>query len=296
MDDAVALRHLAAGAYHDHHVLTVDGRQVVLRRCTGSQWELAPAAQLAREHATLVALAATGVAPAPLALLADPPLLLEGLVEGRAFSYASDLPALGRSLASVHALAPPHLPELDARAALLEDGGAWLERARAGGEDTEAVTLVAALGAVSGRGRSAPAVLVHTDLNAGNLITAADGQVRLVDWEAARRGPAAWDLAHALSPTTTLWDAASATELGHADVRALLDAYAEAGGSAEAVAGFGELMGAVVFRALAWCLGFRAEVAAGRASAGPELAAALERLTTPAGTAAAVDFARAAAD
>lgn len=280
MSDPVALAHLAAGAYHDHHLLTVEGHAVVLRRCTGSQWGLPPAEQLAREHATLVALAQTGVAPTPLALLSDPPLLIEEHVTGRPFAYASDLPALGRALATVHGLAPEHLPVVDARVELLEDGSAWLERARAAGTDTEAVVLIAALGerAATAAGEAGRAVLVHSDLNAGNLVATDDG-VRLLDWEAARRGPAAWDLAHALSPTTTRWDAATACALAPADARELLDAYVGAGGSPEAVAQVGALMGAVVFRALAWCLGFRADVAGGYAEASPSLADALERLT-----------------
>lgn len=124
-------------------------------------------------------------------------------------------------------------------------------------------------------GARAPAVLVHTDLNAGNLV-ATDGGVRLLDWEAARRGPAAWDLAHALSPTTTTWDAATSQVLGDRDADRLLDAYVEAGGSAAAVAQVGALMEAVVFRALSWCAGARAERGAG---SGEPLDAALERLT-----------------
>lgn len=282
MADAVTLTHLAAGAYHDHHVLRVEGRAVVLRRCTASQWGLAPAAQLAREHATLVALAATGVAPAPLALLDDPPLLLEEHVAGRPFSYASDLPALGRALVRVHALAPAHLPAVDARAELLADGAAWLARAREAGTDGEATALVARLGERAAASAEAagdgPPVLVHTDLNAGNLLATDDG-VRLLDWEAARRGPPGWDLAHALAPTTTRWDAGTACALTTADARSLLDAYVDAGGDPRAATAAGALMGVVVFRALAWCLGARGERALGRRAAAPALDAALARLT-----------------
>ncbi len=287
----VSLEHLAAGAYHDHHVLTIDGRPVVLRRCTGSQWGLAPAAQLAREHATLVALAPTGLAPRPLGLLVDPPLLLEELVEGRPFDYARDLPALGAALAQVHAHAPEHLPAVDARAELLADGAAWLARARTAGTDPEAVALLAALGERVERAGpiAAPAVLVHTDLNAGNLVATEHG-VRLLDWEAARRGPAAWDLAHALSPTTTRWDAATACALTQADRDALLDAYVAAGGSAGAVAQVGALLEAVVFRALSWCVGMRAAPLADGT-----LADALERLTRPRAVADAITFASAPA-
>ncbi len=292
----VSLQHLAAGAYHDHHVLAVDGRRVVLRRCTGSQWGLGAAAQLAREHATLVALAPTGIAPRPLALLDDPPLLMEELVEGARFSYARDLPGLARALAGVHALAPTHLPAVDARTELLADGGTWLTVAREAGTDAEAVAEVAALAkrTAAAAGSPGPAMLVHSDLNAGNLVTVGDG-VRLLDWEAARLGPPAWDLAHALSPTTTRWDAATACSVTPAQAQEFLDEYVAAGGSAQAVEQVGDLMGAVVFRALAWCLGVRGERALARREAAPALDAALERLTTVDAVRDAVAFAAAPA-
>ncbi len=280
-EEPVTLRHLAAGAYHDHHVLTVEGHEVVLRRCTGSQWGLAPAAQLAREHATLHALEPTGVAPRPLGLVAEPPILLEELVRGRPFSYATDLPALARALVPVHALSPGHLPAVDPTPELLADGGRWLALAREAGTDAVAVAHLEALAsdAAAGPRLTAASVLVHTDLNAGNLMVEDDGAVRLLDWEAARRGPAAWDLAHALSPTTTRWDHASACTLDAAQVRDFLAAYEAAGGSPAVVAELPSLLGPVVFRALAWCVGVRGEHALGRRVLRADLAAALERLT-----------------
>ena len=294
-EEPVTLRHLAAGAYHDHHVLTVEGADVVLRRCTGSQWGLRPAEQLAREHATLLALEPTGVAPRPLALLGAPPLLVEEHVRGRAFSYAEDLPALARALVPVHALAPGHLPEVDARTELLEDGGRWLALAHEAGSDAEAVSLLDGLGAAAAAGPapSSPPVLVHTDLNAGNLLVTGDGSVRLLDWEAARRGPAAWDLAHALAPTTTLWDATSARTLTAEQVRGFLRAYEDAGGSPSVLADLDALLAPVVFRALAWCVGVRGERALGRHELTDDLAEALERLTRTDMVAQAVAWARA---
>lgn len=270
LDAATArLEPLASGAYHDHDVLRAGGRGVVLRSCIGSQWGLSPVDQLAREHATLRALhaSAPGAGPRPLALMGE--VLAEELVEGRAFCYAKDLAGLAAVLAKVHALpAPGHLPRVDAVAELIADGRAWLARARG----SDAADLLREHGAaLSSHGPPAPPVLCHTDVNPGNLIVAAGGRVRLVDWEAARVGDAAWDLAHALSPTTTSWSDEDPVVLGAPERAALLDAYVAAGGDRGAVDRLGTLHAAVVFRALAWCLGFdEREV--------PALAARLERL------------------
>jgi len=284
----VVLRPLAAGAYHEHAVLEVQGRGLVLRRCLASQWGLSPAAQLAREWATLEALRPSEMAPAPHALVPDAPggpLLVEGLVPGRRFG-AEDLPALGVSLATVHALRPSHLPQVDARAELKADGAAWLDRARASGADLAVVALLGELGqraGVCGASMGA-AALVHTDLNAGNLLVADDGVCRLVDWEAARVGDPAWDLAHAISPTTTQWDAADPRILAPAQVEAFLCVYADAAGApgAAAVGRLPGLLDAVMFRALAWCLGFGAEARAARHQQPGELAATLARFSAPA--------------
>ncbi len=203
----VSVRPLAAGAYHEHAILEVGGRDLVLRRCVRSQWGLPAREQLARERATLTQLAPTGVAPAPVALVGEAPggpLLVEELVAGRPFASARDLPALGRAIALVHALRPGHLPEVNAREALLADGGQWLDRARRGGAPAASVALLRDLGRRAADGAApGPASLVHTDLNAGNILVTASGACRLLDWEAARVADPAWDLAHAVSPTTT---------------------------------------------------------------------------------------------
>jgi aminoglycoside phosphotransferase (APT) family kinase protein len=241
---------LPAGAYHEHELARLaDGRRVVLRRARASQWGLPIDEQLAREAATLRAL--DGTAGAPRLVDLRPDLLVETFVEGRPFAYATDLPALGRALAAVHAVPAPHLPALDAVRALHEDAAAWLARAD---PSVRAVLeeLAAALPAAT---PAAPAVLVHTDLNPGNLLVGPGGDVRLLDWEGARRGHPAWDLAHALSPTTTTWDPRCATELGPRDARALARAYLAAGGRPEAVRDLPAVMDAVVLRAAAWCAG-----------------------------------------
>ncbi len=267
---AARIAPLAAGAYHEHSVLRAGGEAIVLRACTGSQWGLEPEAQLAREHATLQALHAVspGVGPRPRALVGA--LLAEELVLGRPFDYATDLPALGAALAGVHRVpAPAHLPTVDAVAELAADGRAWLARA----PESPAATLLAEHAAtLAPRGPAAgPAVLCHTDVNPGNLIVTDDGTVRLVDWEAARGGDAAWDLAHALAATTTSWSDDAPIVLDEVAREALLDGYVAAGGERAAVERVPALHAAVVFRGLAWCQGFDERAA-------PSLAPRLERL------------------
>ncbi len=259
----------------------------MLRRCIDSQWGLSPQRQLAREQATLRVLAPTGVAPAPHALVCAPggPILVEELVEGERFSYDRDLPALGSTLARVHALTASHLPSVDAAAELLADGRAWLDRAIAAGDDADAAALV---GELRGRARS-PAgalhMLVHTDLNAGNLVVTG-GRCRLLDWEAARMGDPAWDLAHAVSPTTTQWDASAACVATPRQVRCMLAAYVgeavDPAAAAATVERLPALLDAVMYRALAWVLGFAAQARSERIVLGAGLAAAVARYRDPA--------------
>jgi aminoglycoside phosphotransferase (APT) family kinase protein len=281
-DDAAPVRvsALEAGAYHEHLLaIAPDGREVVLRIPTGSQWGLPLAAQLDREHRTLAAVAGTGIAPAPLGLIAtaDPPVLLEEHVTGRPFAYPADLPALGRALAAVHAVPlPAHLPRVDAATELLDDAWARLGAAPPG----PAHDLLAARAAELAPPGAAPrdllgertdpvvavdtahAALVHTDVHPGNLrVDPRSGAVRMLDWEAARIGAPEWDLAHAVAPSTTRWDPDADAELGPTDVAALIDAYAPAAGRdpAEVAAGVRALLGVVAVRALSWVLAAHAE-------------------------------------
>ena len=284
------VRPLPSGAYHRHAVLATPNDAWLLRTCTGPQWGVPAAAQLAREHGTLRALEPTGVAPRPVALLEGDSagaraVLVEELVSGRHLDYARDMAALGAALAQVHALTPLHLPRACARDALLADGRAWLAAAEHAGEDDEAVALVRRLEAAAAAAPVAPTtlVLVHTDLNAANVLV--DRGARILDWDAARLGPPEWDLAHALSPTTTHWDAATSCTLDPEDCEALLDAYVAAAGDRDAarraVARVPALLAAVAFRALAWCLGFAAQARAGQLALEARLAEALERYRRP---------------
>jgi aminoglycoside phosphotransferase (APT) family kinase protein len=269
----VTVRPLATGAYHRHAVLATPGGAWLLRTCVEGEWGEAPA---------------TGVAPKPFALVGDEnaAVLVEELVAGRHLDYARDLTALGEALAQVHALAPAHVPRACPRDVLLADGRAWLRTAADAGDDRQAVALLRRLERIAATAprEPAPSVLVHTDLNAANVLV--DCGARILDWEAARLGPPEWDLAHALSPTTTHWDGATACTLDLDDCGDLLDAYVAASADEDAARAAVErmpaLMASVAFRALAWALGFAALARRHGRALDARIADALERYRRPA--------------
>jgi aminoglycoside phosphotransferase (APT) family kinase protein len=169
---------------------------------------------------------------------------------------------------------------------LLADGRGWLRLAEEAGEDAEAIALLRRLErlAIAAPRERAPLVLVHTDLNAANVLV--DSGARILDWDAARLGPAEWDLAHALSPTTTHWDGATACTLDPDDCAELLDAYVAASHDEDAaraaVARMPALLPSVAFRALAWALGFAARARHEGRPLDARIEAALERYRCPA--------------
>lgn len=255
---------LSEGVYHSNHLLTCDGERSVLRLNRSSQWGLSAEAQLQREYVTLVDLADSGVTPHPLALIGgSPPLLVEEYIAGDRFSYSGRLQTAATAIAQVHRQplrsARDHLPVVEPQAFLLEDGLRWLNKADRYGTESRTVQLLRQAAAQLRRTPAPTAgepVIVHTDLTAGNLIVRGDG-CAIVDWEAARHAPAAWDLAYFLSPLTTRW---TGTLLSKSDKERFLVAYASAAGveydvQLEAVE---RLMPAVLFRAFAWCVGFQA--------------------------------------
>jgi len=86
------------------------------------------------------------------------------------------------------------------------------------------------------------------------------------------------------APRPPEWDPADARTLSPAEVEAFLRAYAAAAGPAgeAAIARLPGLLDVVVFRALAWCLGFAAEAHRDGAPLPAALAATLARFGAPA--------------
>lgn len=280
-----SLHALSAGAYHDNFLLECAGVRSVVRVNRESQWGLASGAQLEKEFAVLEDLASTGVAPLPLILVPGaPPFMIESYIEAGPFLYGDDLAAAAVTVSRVHRTPPrrsrvvvPHAP---AETFLVEDGLRWLAMAEGAGANGSALRMLSGE-AVRLRAcpptHTGPPVLIHTDLIWTNLLRAADG-CRIVDWEGARLGPAAWDLAYFLSPVTRRWAPGGAGRLSVAERLAFLRSYADETGAEldDVVVGVEALLPFVVFRALAWCVGFEA-------SSGPRGPAAdqLSRFTDP---------------
>ncbi|MGA2322064.1 MAG: aminoglycoside phosphotransferase family protein, partial [Solirubrobacteraceae bacterium] len=258
---------LSLGAYHLNFRLTSGGRRSVVRLSRTSQWGLSSHEQLAREFATLRDVESSGVTPCALDLVpGDPPMLIETYIDGQPFLYGLRLRDAARAIAAVHRSLPrhalPHLPMAPPQRFLVEDGLRWVARAEAQGFTPVTVRLLlrAAESLCEATAMSAdPLVIVHTDLIGTNLLVTDTG-CAILDWEGARLGPAAWDLAYFLSPVTLRWASAGAGQLSVGEKQAFLTAYARAADvdpdalRASVVA----LLPWVVFRALAWCAGFQA--------------------------------------
>lgn len=262
--ESVTISLLADGIYHANFLVEASGQQCVARVNRKSQWGLTNSAQLTREYAVLHDLKDAGVAPAPLALFADTqtPFLLETYLPGHYLCYGSDLLTCATTIAKVHACPPvcshPLLDDAPAHKFLIADGYARLDRC------TRTTTNQATLNALANFAEDldrtivpeSPRVLLHTDLIQKNILVA-DGHCAFVDWEGARLGPRAWDLAYFLSPVTLRW-AQPSTLLSESQRAAVIDAYALAAGiEASALADeVGVLLPFVIFRALAWCVAY----------------------------------------
>jgi aminoglycoside phosphotransferase (APT) family kinase protein len=266
--EAVTVTVLAVGTYHTNFLVQSVDAVFVARYNRLSQWDLSPRNQLEREFATLRDLTASGVTPIPLALLdGDEPFLLESYIPGSAFHYAADTPACAIAIAQAHACAPQStLGLLSATSPfefLLDDGESWLDRAvRVDGAvgfygAAESTTILRRthdrLAEASPVIFDAPNIIVHTDLIQSNILRTETG-CALVDWEGARIGPRAWDLAYFLSPVTAQW-ALPRAELGASHRDDFIRVYAEKSGidPVQLDAEVSQLMPYVMFRALCWC-------------------------------------------
>ncbi len=192
------------------------GREVVVR-LPGNDTELLGSDRSEERRANSLA-AAAGVAPAVVAALDDPVVLVTAFVEGPTME-AEELRAPGTLEEVAAALRRVHAcGSIDARfdAFRLVEAYAAATRSR-GGEVPAAYERARA---VAARIEAAPALadaapaLCHDDLLAANFIASPDG-IRIVDWEYAGMGSRWFDLGNF----------AVNNELGPAEEEVLLDAY-----------------------------------------------------------------------
>jgi thiamine kinase-like enzyme len=192
------------------------GREVVVR-LPGNDTELLGSDRSGEREANALA-AAAGLAPAVLAALEDPVVLVTAFIEGPTMEPAdlrdpAALAELGGALRRIHACGTI-AARFDAFR-LVEDYAA-ATRAR-GGRVPDAYERAHA---VAARIEAAPAlsggtaVLCHDDLLPANFIASPDG-IRIVDWEYAGMGSRWFDLGNF----------AVNNELGPAEEEAFLSAY-----------------------------------------------------------------------
>ena len=261
----VSVQSLSAGAYHHNFLVTSNGRRCVARWNRTSQWGLTSRQQLHREFAVLTDLRHSGVTPIPYALIDDDlPLLIESFIDSSPFRYGPDLASCANAIAAVHCQEPIHsrpaLPAEPPQQFLLDDGAEWLRRAEAtGGQRPSTDLLRRAMLNLKELPvlHASNKVIVHTDLIHSNILLTTDG-CAIVDWEGARLGPAAWDLSYFLSPVTLRWAPEECLPISPSDRRSFLVTYAEAvNRDVEVIIEEVEdLLPFVIFRALAWCVGF----------------------------------------
>jgi thiamine kinase-like enzyme len=200
------------------------GREVVVR-LPGNDTELLGSDRSGERQANSLA-AAAGVAPAVLAHLEDPVVLVTAFVEGPTMESpqlrdSGALAEVGAALRTIHCCG-----EVGARfdAFRLVEAYAAATRARGGTVPDAYERAHAAAARIESAPalRGEPAVLCHDDLLPANFIATPDG-IRIVDWEYAGMGNRWFDLGNF----------AVNNELGAAEEEALLNAYL---GSAEQVA------------------------------------------------------------
>jgi len=192
------------------------GREVVVR-LPGNDTELLGSDRSGEHQANSLA-AAAGVAPAVLAHLEDPVVLVTAFVEGPTMESPElrdpgALAEVGAALRTIHGC-----DEIGSRfdAFRLVEDYAAATRARGGTvpDAYERAHAAAARIESAPAFRGEPVVLCHDDLLAANFIDTPDG-IRIVDWEYAGMGNRWFDLGNF----------AVNNELGPAEEEALLNAY-----------------------------------------------------------------------
>jgi len=233
-----------SGLAHDH--VRCRGLGLLLRVPRQSQLALDAEANLTYQATCFRRMGASGHTPKLFGVI-DPSeavpmgaLIVEEIV-GAPASLPTDLRAVARALASVHALAvppesaraplkdPPNpvvdtLGEVRAQAVHLADPFAPVTPEARAAIEAE----VDAMNAFADRNPPPPKTLTSFDAHPGNFIVQPAGRAMLVDLEKGRYGGAGFDLAHATLYTSTTWDVATYSELSAEEVASFYAAWLSA--------------------------------------------------------------------
>lgn len=261
------------GLAHDHVRLV--GTGWLARIPKQSQMDLAAADNLAYQRACFERAAPGGHAPVlggclpPSGDLPRGALLVEEIA-GKPARLPRDLPAIARTLASLHTLP---LPPVAARAPLLNapdplkalaaEISAQAQHLRAAGVAPAVLQAIERqlqqLLALCDRPQRPVRRLIAFDAHPGNYIVRADGRAMLVDLEKCRYSYPGLDLAHATLYTSTTWDAATQAELSLPDLEGFYQTWSDAVGdlAAGAASWHVPLRRAMWLWSVTWCAKWR---------------------------------------
>ncbi|MBS3910667.1 MAG: hypothetical protein KGZ70_02330 [Hydrogenophaga sp.] len=261
------------GLAHDHVRLVGSG--LLARIPKQSQMGLDAVHNLDYQRACFARAAAGGHTPAlhgwlaPGAHLPRGALLVEEVL-GRPARLPQDLPAIARSLASLHALPLPsaaasapllHAPDpLQSLCDEIEAQARHLPAARVAPVVAQAVAQqLQQLKTLCNTAPRPPRHLIAFDAHPGNFIVRADGCAVLVDLEKCRYSYPGLDLAHATLYTSTTWDVHTHAALSVGELADFYRDWAAAAGTAtEAAAAWHvPLRSAMALWSLTWCAKWR---------------------------------------
>jgi predicted Ser/Thr protein kinase len=257
---------LSQGEYNQNFRIDSGNGTYVYRVNYGTQ--INEPRQIEYEFRVLKALEKTGVTPLAYFYDQDTPpcgngVLLMQYLKGRPLDYPVDLDTAAAIFSKIHAAAvTQHLQvQSDPLKEIAAESYSLLNRYEMRDYKEEKKTLLNLHEEIlnaseknAGSLKDESLCIVNTEVNSHNFIIHPE-QSYLVDWEKAVISCRFQDLAHFLSPTTTLWR--TGYEYSAEEKRRFLESYRKQTGLPDSVSDLtlktGVMMKAVILRALSWC-------------------------------------------